>query len=147
MRRTLALSMMLGLLLAFSAPAALAAPPENANDNAADHFREGAVYAGGELWDTVILTDAIEVHDGNRHSFDLLYRIAGQRSVGEFAPGEVGYNGGRWMPVPTEWLVPEGERPLLTSAADVLAAEADGLLYIGEFDPDEFQAAFVCPLF
>jgi hypothetical protein len=142
MRRTLALSLMLGLLLAFSAPAALAAPPGHANANAADHFREGAVYADGELFDTLILTDSIKVRDGNRHSFDLLYRIEGQQSVGEAAPGQ-GYHGGRWIPVPTTWHVPEGERPLLTSAADVLQAEADGLLTIGE--PDE-DGAFVCPL-
>jgi hypothetical protein len=142
MRRTLTLSLMLGLLLALSATAALAAPPENANENAADHFRAGAVYADGALFDTLILTDSIEVHDGNRHSFDLLYRIEGQQSVGEAAPGQ-GYNGGRWIPVPTTWLVPDDERPLLTSAADVLQAEADGLLTIGE--PNE-AGAFVCPL-
>jgi hypothetical protein len=143
MRRTLTLlSMMLGLLLALSATAAVAAPPDNANENAADHFREGAVYADGQLFDTLILTDAIEVHDGNRHSFDLLYRIEGQQSVGEAAPGQ-GYNGGRWIPVPTTWLVAEDERPLLTSAADVLAAEAAGLLTIA--DPNE-DGAFVCPL-
>jgi hypothetical protein len=142
MRRTLTLSWMLGLLLALSATAALAAPPGNANENAADHFREGAVYADGELFDTLILTSAIRVHDGNRHSFDLLYRVAGQQSVGEAAPGQ-GYNGGRWIPVPTTWQVPAGERPLLTSAADVLLAAEDGLLTIG--DPNE-DGAFVCPL-
>ena len=142
MRRALTLSMMLALLMALSATAAVAAPPENANENAADHFREGAVYADGELFDTLLLTDAIEVHDGNRHSFDLLYRIEGQQSVGEAAPGQ-GYNGGRWIPVPTTWVAPEGERLLLTSAADVLQAAEDGLLTIG--DPDE-DGAFVCPL-
>jgi Spy/CpxP family protein refolding chaperone len=68
MRRTLTLAMAIGLLLALSATAAVAAPPPNANANAADHFRAGAVYADGELFDTLILTDAIKVHDGNRHS-------------------------------------------------------------------------------
>ena len=144
MRRALTLSMMLALLMALSATAAVAAPPENANENAADHFREGAVYADGELFDTLILTDPIEVHDGNRHSFDLLYRIEGQQSVGEAAPGQ-GYNGGRWIPVPTTWQVAEGERPLLTSAADVLQAADDGLLTIGV--PLSEEGAFVCPLF
>jgi len=136
MRRTLALSMMLGLLLAFSATAAIAAPPFTPGD-----LREGAVYADGELFDTLIL-GPIEVHDRNRHSFDLLYRVAGQPSVGEAAPGQ-GYNGGRWIPVPTTWLVGEDDRPLLTSQADVLAAEAAGLLEIG--DPNE-DGAFLCPL-
>jgi hypothetical protein len=142
MRRTLTLSMMLVLLLALSATAAVAAPPDHANENAADHFREGAVYADGQLFDTLILTDAIKVHDGNRHSFDLLYRIEGQQSVGEAAPGQ-GYNGGRWIPVPTTWQVAEDERPLLTSEAAVLQAAEDGLLTVGE--PNE-DGAFVCPL-
>jgi hypothetical protein len=142
MRRSLTLSVLLVLVLALSATAAVAAPPHNANEIAADHFRAGAVYADGQLFDTLILTDSIEVHDGNRRSFDLLYRIEGQQSVGEAAPGQ-GYNGGRWIPVPTTWLIAEGERPLLTSQADVLQAAEDGLLSIGL--PDE-DGAFVCPL-
>jgi hypothetical protein len=143
MRRTLTLSMMLGLLLALSATPALATHAnENAADNAADH-RPNAVYANDQLWDTLILRD-LPVHEENRHSFDLLYRFPdgppNQKSVAEYAPGEVGYNGGRWIEVFTEWV--GSEQPLLTSAADVRKALDNGLLRItGE------GRAFECPLF
>jgi hypothetical protein len=104
-------------------------------------FRPNAVYADGELFGTIIL-GPLKVTEETRHSFDLLYRIAGQQSVGEAGPG-TGYNGGRWIQVQTTWNVPEGERPLLTSAAAVLQAEADGLLTIGE---ENWETAFLCPL-
>lgn len=136
-RRILALlSTLLLLTLGTTGTAALAAPPGEGSP-----VVDGAVYADGELFGTIVL-GALDVKEQNRHSFDLLYRIDGQPSVGEAAPGP-GYNGGRWIPVPTEWNVPEGERPLLTSEADVLQAAVDGLLTISE--PDE-GGAFLCPL-
>lgn len=156
MRRLLALTLVAGLVACSDAPTAPtadddlpgsalvaagpAAAPGFSRAGGAD-FRPNAVYADGELFGTIIL-GPLEVTEQNRHSFDLLYRIEGQQSVGEAAPGP-GYNGGRWIQVPTEWLVPEGERPLLTSAADVLQAEADGLLTIGA---ENWDTAFLCPL-
>jgi hypothetical protein len=132
-RRILTLMLATLLALGLTGPAALA--------DSGSPIVDGAVYADGELFGTIILGD-LEVKEQNRHSFDLLYRIDGQPSVGEAAPGP-GYNGGRWIPVPTEWLVPAEQRPLLTSAADVLQAYEDGLLSIAE--PNE-DGAFLCPL-
>jgi hypothetical protein len=153
MRTFLALTLIAGLVACSDAPtaptaddpgSALVAAGSVAANNSSDAgavFRPRAVYADGELFHTIIL-GPLEVTEETRHSFDLLFRVAGQQSVGETAPGP-GYNGGRWIPVPTTWNVPEGERPLLTSAAAVLQAAADGLLTIGA---ENWDGAFLCPL-
>jgi hypothetical protein len=160
MRTFLALTLVAGLVACSDAPTAptaaddlpgstlVAVGPAAANsssntgpDFTPGDFRRNAVYADGELFHTIIL-GPLAVTEQTRHSFDLLYRVAGQQSVGEAAPGP-GYNGGRWIQVQTTWLVPEGERPLLTSAAAVLQAEADGLLTIGA---ENWDTAFLCPL-
>jgi hypothetical protein len=155
MRTFLALTLIAGLVACSDAPTAPTAAADdpgsalvavgsaaanNSSDAGAD-FRPRAVYADGELFHTIIL-GPLEVTEETRHSFDLLYRVAGQQSVGEAAPGP-GYNGGRWIQVQTSWLVPEEYRPLLTSAAAVLQAEADGLLAIGA---EQWDTAFLCPL-
>jgi hypothetical protein len=74
-------------------------------------------------------------------SFDALYAIEGQAlAVAEAAPGDTGYNGGRWMRFQVTWNI-EDPYPL-TSEQDVLDAADAGHVAIAS-EPD---AQFVCPV-
>ena len=79
------------------------------------------------------------------HSFDVIYALGNDAdgnplmNVAEAAPGDRDYNGGRWMVLPISWNVDPVQ---LTSDAQVLMYEADGLLEIG----DEPVKQFVCPV-
>jgi hypothetical protein len=96
-----------------------------------------AIYADGELFGTV--PNGALPYNGNDHSFDRLYVIAGQQAVAEAAPGP-GYNGGRWLPVPVTWNV---DPYLLTSEDAVMAAADDGDITLGM---PQYDATFLCPL-
>lgn len=56
-----------------------------------------AFYVDGVVYRTVGTPTNLPINDGNQHSFDIIYDIAGQLNVAEAAPGDRDYNGGRWM--------------------------------------------------
>lgn len=55
-----------------------------------------AFYVQGELYRTVGTPTDFSGTGAPAHSFDVIYDIAGQPNVAEKAPGDPGYNGGRW---------------------------------------------------
>jgi hypothetical protein len=116
-----------------------------------------AIYADGKTWGTKGTTELPAPNDHNRQAFDALYVIInsnnpmGQLPVGEAAPGNPDYNGGRWITYTVEWteqaFTDYGTVPLLTSEEDILQQEGLGYLIItagspGPPTPDYFQ----CPL-
>lgn len=58
-----------------------------------------AFYVDGELYRTVGTPTDLPVNKNNQHSFDVIYELHGAQAynVAEVAPGDRGYNGGRWM--------------------------------------------------
>jgi len=85
--------LLITFLAAASAPAA--------SDKAAFKV-DGAIWANGDLYNVIVTTNSFK--NAPEHSTDVIYSfgmsgLEGQRSVSETAPGEVGYNGGRWAVV------------------------------------------------
>jgi len=56
-----------------------------------------AFYVDGELYRTVATPTDLSGTGAPAHSFDTIYAIDGQPNVATAAPGDSGYNGGRWM--------------------------------------------------
>lgn len=56
-----------------------------------------AFYVDGELYRTVGTPTDFANTGAPDHSFDVIYGIAGQPNVATAAPGDPGYNGGRWQ--------------------------------------------------
>lgn len=54
-------------------------------------------YVDGELYRTVGTPTDFSDTGAPAHSFDTIYDVAGQPNVATAAPGDRGYNGGRWM--------------------------------------------------
>jgi len=73
-------------------------------------------------------------------SYDKIYALGGSLiNVAESKPGDRDYNGGRWQVFAITWI---GTPVQLTSDADVLQAQLDGLLTISSTP----VAKFVCPV-
>ena len=93
-----------------------------------------AFYVDGQLYRTVNTPTDPSGTGGPAHSFDTIYALAGQRNVATAAPGDSGYNGGRWMvhaiAYNTSWSATVAAHDAngsgdLDSAAEVMAALAD----------------------
>jgi hypothetical protein len=56
-----------------------------------------AFYVDGQLYRTVNTPTDLSGTGAPAHSFDTIYALAGQLNVATAAPGDAGYNGGRWM--------------------------------------------------
>lgn len=56
-----------------------------------------AFYVDGDLYRTVGTPTDLSNTGAPDHSFDTIYDIDGQPNVATAAPGDPGYNGGRWM--------------------------------------------------
>jgi hypothetical protein len=96
----------------------------------------GMIYANDELFRTI--GTPTELPD--RGQFDILYALGGDpANVSEAAPGDPGYNGGRWEVRPITWLTIEPTQ--FTNADQILEAEAAGEIEIGEV-----TQRFQCPL-
>jgi hypothetical protein len=116
-----------------------------------------ALYADGEVWGTKGTTNLPAPNEHNRQSFDVLYVItnsnnpADQLPVGEAAPGNPDYNGGRWFTHTVEWtaegFMAHGIVPLLTSYDEIMEHRLLGHLVItpGSF-PGGPPVYFQCPL-
>ncbi len=56
-----------------------------------------AFYVDGDLYRTVGTPTDLSNTGAPAHSFDTIYAIPNQPAVATAAPGDEGYNGGRWM--------------------------------------------------
>jgi hypothetical protein len=111
------------------------------------------IYVDGEAWGTKAVA-ALPAPDGAAHSFDDLYVFLDQNGdpiplseqllVGDAAPGDRDYNGGRWRVFTVRWNVVPYE---LTSDMQIHTAYVAGDIDVeqGSFEggpPDYFE----CPL-
>lgn len=131
--------MVLLLTLAFASPvAALKGKPDFAPH----------IYADGVAWGTKVTAIHKAPNGHNDQSYDKLYVITngvgGQLPVGEAAPGNPMYNGGRWWTHTVTWNV-ETTPVLLTSLDDINTYSGDLTITEGSFDggPPPY---FSCPL-
>ena len=67
--------------------------------------------------------------------------LDGQHAIAGVAPGDSDYNGGKWAFHAVEWHNPD-DATLLTSEADVLEAEAYGLVTVTRIEANDFK----CPV-
>jgi hypothetical protein len=91
MRRLTIVVALLGAALFVLPGAAFAA------GNGAGGVSGPAFYVDGELYRTVGTPTDLSGTGAPVHSFDTIYAIEGQPNVATAAPGDSGYNGGRWM--------------------------------------------------
>jgi hypothetical protein len=115
------------------------------------------LYADGVVWGTKGTTNLPAPNEHNLQSFDKLFVITnsnnpeGQMPVGEAAPGNPDYNGGRWFTHTVEWteegFLYHGIVPVLTSYDEIMEHEDLGHLVItpGSF-PNGPPVYFQCPL-
>lgn len=87
------------ILITFMALATLAIPTTAlaAPGGGAGGVSGPAFYVDGELYRTVGTPTDFENTGAPAHSFDTIYVIPNQPNVATAAPGDEGYNGGRWM--------------------------------------------------
>jgi hypothetical protein len=115
------------------------------------------LWADGQTWGTKGTTSIPGPNEHNEHSFDLLFVITnsnnpnGQLPVAEASPGNVNYNGGRWITNTAWWtdagIAAHGTVPVLTSYADFLTHFMLGHLDYVEGPPDGGPPPyFQCPL-
>lgn len=130
-RRATAVAASTALAMAIGAGTALAGGPP-----------APAFYVDGSWYRTVGTPTDLSGTGAPVSSYDVIYALgSGLANVAEAKPGDTDYNGGRWRVLPVTWAM--GVMPVqLTSAEDVLQAEADGLLTIGS----EPVKQFVCPV-
>ena len=113
--------------------------------NKAPNFSAG-VYADGEAWGTKGTTTLPAPNGKNNQSYDKIFVFAngaeGQLPVGEAAPGNPNYNGGRWWVQSAIWAddVPH-DITVLTSYDEVMFHASLGHLII-----EDVGFYFQCPL-
>jgi len=101
-------------------------------------FPAGCCFYDGGMVRTVVPPAAFP-GGGTDDFYMVVGGATGQKPVVAEAPGDVGYNGGRWAFHLVEW----SDAPyLLTSAGAVLAAEAAGDLTITRIEANDF----LCPI-
>jgi hypothetical protein len=116
-----------------------------------------AIYADGEVWGTKGTTALPAPNDHNEQSYDKLFVITNsnnpeaQLPVGEAAPGNPDYNGGRWFTHTVEWTQDgfddHGTVPVLTSYTEIMIHASLGHLTITEGSPPGGPMPyFQCPL-
>jgi hypothetical protein len=136
---------LLGLIAAVPA---FADQPDNVGGglgNKAPDFSAG-VYADGETWGTKGTTSLPAPNDSNQQSFDMIFVVTngaeGQMPVGEAAPGNPMYSGGRWWVHTATWIedLPH-PKPVLTSYDEVMLHAGLGHLII-----EDAEIYFQCPL-
>lgn len=123
------LLLLLGLVIAFAVSPAASA-------GGAGGVTGPAFYVDGVLYRTVGTPTDLSKTDAPAHSFDTIYALEGQPyNVATAAPGDRGYNGGRWMVHAIAYN--------MSWAATVAAHDANGS---GDLDATaEVQAALADP--
>ena len=98
MKRLLVLAVLAVTALSTSA-SALAS-----NDNGATVVRDSIIYANGDLYRTILTPNDLSRTGAPDSSYDTLFMFDGaQMPLSSAAPGEPGYNGGRWMVRPVSF--------------------------------------------
>ena len=115
-----------------------------------------SVFGDGKAWGTKGAAGLPPPNEHNLQSFDMLFVItnsnaAGQLPVAEAAPGNPGYNGGRWYTHTVTWTAAgfsaHGTVPVLMSYADVMFHASLGHLTITPGSPAGGPPDFFeCPL-
>ncbi len=129
------------LVLAFTLAIAVTAYADPGKPN----FSPG-VYADGEAWGTKATTSLPAPNGKNNQSFDKIFVFTngadGQLPVGEAAPGNPMYNGGRWWVHTATWIddLPH-PKFVLTSYDEVMFHYGLGHIII-----DDAETYFQCPL-
>jgi len=109
------------------------------------------IHADGVDWGTKVTTPLPAPNGNNAHSFDKLYVVTngadGQLPVGDAAPGNPDYRGGRWKTWTATWAdeVPHAI-PVLMSEEDILFHAGLGHLTIVKGSPGGPPPYFSCPL-
>ena len=104
------------------------------------------VYADGEAWGTKATTSLPGPNGKNNQSFDKIFVFTngaeGQLPVGEAAPGNPNYNGGRWWVHTATWIdeLPH-DKFVLTSYDEVMFHYKLGHIIIADA-----ETYFQCPL-
>ncbi len=136
------------LLALIAAVPAFADQPDHVGGglgNKAPDFGAG-VYADGQTWGTKGTTSLPAPNDNNQQSFDMIFVVTngaeGQMPVGEAAPGNPMYSGGRWWAHTATWIedLPH-PKPVLTSYDEVMLHAGLGHLIIADAG-----VYFQCPL-
>jgi hypothetical protein len=136
------------LLVLVAAVPAFADQPDHVGGglgNKAPDFSAG-VYADGQTWGTKGTTSLPAPNDNNQGSFDMIFVVTngaeGQMPVGEAAPGNPMYSGGRWWAHTATWIedLPH-PKPVLTSYDEVMLHAGLGHLIIADAG-----VYFQCPL-
>jgi hypothetical protein len=136
-RRITLVTLVLALVLVFAATAYA--------DPGKPDFSEN-VYADGKAWGTKATTDLPAPNGKNEQSYDKIFVFTngaeGQLPVGEAAPGNRDYNGGRWTVRVATWIedLPH-PKVMLTSYEDVMFHYDLGHITIEDAD-----TYFQCPL-
>jgi hypothetical protein len=136
-----------------------------ANPGKGDDKRQGKRF--GRVWanDVLYRTNVVKTLDEKPEPNDVIYFVndgtpaslppnggvngGGSPFVSESAPGDRDWNGGQWVHYSARLADDVTLDEPLTSAAEVLAAEADGKLTISSGRPDIDGAPpnfFICPL-
>lgn len=108
-----------------------------------------AFYVDGELYRTVATPTDLAGTGAPDHSFDTIYEIDGQPNVATAAPGDRGYNGGRWRVRALEIADPDAALAVAdTNASGDLDSdeEIDLALAAGAATLGGIVASFVCPV-
>jgi hypothetical protein len=146
-RKTSSILFIVVLGLVAAVPA-FAGQPDNVGGglgNKAPDFGVG-VYADGETWGTKGTTSLPAPNGSNQQSFDKILVVTngaeGQMPVGEAAPGNPMYNGGRWWAHTATWIedLPHS-KPVLTSYDQVMLHAGLGHLIL-----KDAGLYFQCPL-
>ncbi len=143
MRRLTVVLTLLGAALFLVPGAALA------KGNGAGGVSGPAFYVDGELYRTVGTPTDLSGTGAPAHSFDTIYAIPDQPNVATAAPGDSGYNGGRWMVQVLTFTdyqdavdaVDDNDSGDIDSNDEVQAAIAGGFVADIEAGPQ-----FVCPV-
>ena len=134
---------LVGVVAAVAASAALAA--------GAGGVTGPAFYVDGELYRTVGTPNDLSGTGAPARSFDTIYELGGnQPNVATAAPGDLGYNGGRWrvqvLGFPTGYgaalvSADENGNGVIDSDAELALAFADGTAVVAGPGP-----SFECPV-
>lgn len=113
------------------------------------------IYADGVAWGTKVTTVLPAPNENSERSFDKLFVFTngadGQLLVGEAAPGNTAYNGGRWETYTATWteagIAVHDPLPVLRSYGEIMIHENLGHLDVVEGPPPGGPPPyFQCPL-
>jgi hypothetical protein len=131
------------------AVAPVAASVVDAAGNGAGGVTGPAFYVDGELYRTVGTPTDFDGTGAPAHSYDTIYAIDGQPNVATAAPGDHGYNGGRWQVLPVS--ISDVDAALavadvngsgdIDSDEELALAVSDGLASVGDA-----VRSFLCPV-